>query len=180
MGRGKYLLPAGRLVSPALQRRLLAGVEVLVKPVSRRAIDTSLAPFNLDHFILVAVIIGVNAPLLGPEQNITDGLKANDNGAGPVIVSLVIFSNGPLAQVTHKSVTRHLKLAQTEPGAFHLEIFQERVFYVGNKIGFPNVDQAADVSFIADVKVVLFTMEAIRETVRTIENEILISIDIKG
>ena len=107
--------------------RFPADIEVLVKPISGRAINAAFAPFDLDDFILVPFFVRVNALLLVLKQDVTDGLQSHDNGARPMIVSLVIFADGPLAQMTDQSIARHLELAQTQTSAFDLEVFQKRV-----------------------------------------------------
>src|SRR4029453_17730482 len=61
--------------------RFLAGVEVLVKPIARRAIDAAFAPFNLNDFVFITIRVRMQAPLLVQEQNIADGLKSDDNRA---------------------------------------------------------------------------------------------------
>src|SRR5262245_66111470 len=66
--------------------RLPPGVEVLMKPIPRRAIDTALAPFDLNDLVLVAIRVRMQAQLLVPEQHIADGLQSNDDCARTMVV----------------------------------------------------------------------------------------------
>src|SRR5690349_974219 len=80
-----------------MARRLFPGIEMLVKPIAGRAVNARLAPLDLDHFVLVAIRVRMNAPLLLPQQHVANRLRADNDRAGPVIVCLVIFSHRPLA-----------------------------------------------------------------------------------
>ena len=55
---------AAAIAHGEMARRLAACVEVLVKPVPARAVDTSLTPLDLDDFIFMALAVGVNAHCL--------------------------------------------------------------------------------------------------------------------
>ena len=80
--------------------RLFAGIEMLMKPISRRTVDTCFAPFDLDDFLLAAIGVRVKSPLLVPEQNIAHRLRADDDRTRTVVVRLVILADRLLAQVT--------------------------------------------------------------------------------
>src|SRR5262249_32575762 len=154
-------IDAATIANRKMPRRLLTGIKMLVKPVSRRTVNTALAPLDLYDLVLVAFFIGTNAPVLVPEQNVADGLQANDNGSRPMMVRLMIFAHGPFTQMTDKGITRHFKLAQAQPRTLDLETLQERIFDIGDEIRFPNVDQTRDVPLVADVEVVFLTAKPV-------------------
>src|SRR5687768_7788349 len=87
-----------------MARRLFAGVEVLMKPVAWRTVNTPLPPLDLDHFVLVTITVGMDAPLFVPKQDVTHRLRPDDNRARTMIVRLVILPDGPLAEVTDQSI----------------------------------------------------------------------------
>ena len=96
------------------------------------------------------------------------------------MVRFVILPYRPLAKMTHQSVPGHFKLRQAQAGPFDFETFQHRRFDVRYEIGLPNIDQAADVTLLADLEVIVLAEEAIREAVRTVEDEIFITVDVEG
>src|SRR5262245_20198482 len=161
-------------------RWLFAGIEMLVKPVTGWAIDARFAPVDVDYSIFMPVGVRVHAPLFVPQQNITDRLRADDDRARTMIVRLVIFAHRPLAEMTDQSVARHLELRQTQTGAFDFETFEHRRFDIGNKISLPDIDHAAHVALFTDFEIIVFAVVAIFKTVWTIENKILVSINIEG
>src|SRR5512144_221755 len=146
-----------------MARRLFSGIEMLVKPVAGRAVNARLTPLDLDHFVLVSVRVRMNAPLLMPQQHVTDRLRADDYCAGPVIVCLVIFSHGPLTQMADQGIARHFKLRQTQTGAFYFQTLEHGGFDVGNEVSLPEIDQAAHIALLADFEVILLTVIAVFE-----------------
>src|SRR4030095_12764834 len=160
--------------------RFLAGIEVLVKPIARRAVDTAFAPFDLNDLVVMAVRVRMQAPLFLPEQHVPDGLQSNDNCARAMVVRLVIFAHRPLAEVADQRIPGHLKLAQTQPRPFYFEVLQKRIRDIGDKVRFPDIDQTTHVTFLSDVKIVFFTMESIGKAVGTIEDKGFVSIDVEG
>src|SRR4051812_37645915 len=70
-------------------------IKVLVKPISRRAIDAALAPFDFDDLILMPVRVRMDAPLFVPEKHVTNRLQTDDDRSGTVVMGFVIFAHGP-------------------------------------------------------------------------------------
>src|SRR5688572_33202146 len=96
-----------------------------------------------------------------------------------MIVSLVIFPYGPLAEVADQGVSGHFKLSQTQTSSFDFETLEHRRFDIRNEIGLPDVDQTAHVALLAGFEIIVFAIEAIRKTIGTVENKIFIPIDVE-
>src|ERR1043165_1163202 len=163
-----------------MPRRLFPGIEMLVKPVTGRAVNARLPPFDLDHLVLVSVRVRTNAPLLVPEEYVADRLRADDDRPGPVIVRLMIFSHRPFAQMADQCVARQFELRQAQTGSFHFQTFEHGGFDIGYEVGLPDIDQAAHITLLADFEVILLTVIAVFEAIRTIENKTFVAINVEG
>src|SRR3989304_7877106 len=70
--------------------RTRAGIEVLMKPPTRRAVNTAFFPRHLHNPVPMPFFVGPQSQLFGPEQDIPGRLQSHQNRPWPMIMGLMI------------------------------------------------------------------------------------------
>src|SRR5688572_11489454 len=109
---------AAAIAQRQMARRLVAGVEVLMKPAAAGAVDAAGFPFDLDDIFGAPGFKRMGARLLGPKEHIAGGLQAEQNCPSAVVVRFVITRRGPLGQVADQTISGDFKLSDAYAGAF--------------------------------------------------------------
>src|SRR3989338_8106810 len=138
--------------------RRRASVEMLVEPHLRRHEDAAILP-----------VVTLNGLSFLPKKGEAFSFDDDDVEAGTVPVGLLISPDRKFGDVScHRSVG-HLQHDVAPAGAAFLPLLKFEVAGIGNKIGFPD---AAGMGFSLAAEVVRIAVEAVREIVRHIKNDI--------
>src|SRR5688500_10238854 len=164
---------AAAVAEREMARRLRAGIEMLVKPAPRRAVNAARFPFYLDDVFSMAGFVGSNAQLFRPQQHIAGRLQAQENRAGAVIVRLVVARGWPLRDMTDRTVSRKLELSDPHSRAFHFAVVQMCRLDVHAEIGFQDMLHARLVALLADVEITVGAGVALGKYVGTIKYKLL-------